>query len=545
MTTASKPRSVRPSRDNLTPPTGTARVRIQPQMDERFATTWKADLAAGLVVFLVALPLCLGIALASGAPLASGLISGVIGGLVVALISGSQLMVSGPAAGLTAIVASALATLGSWEAFLTAVVLAGVLQLGLGAIRAGIIGYFFPSSVIKGMLAAIGIILIMKQLPYALGQTAAASSFSEGEDGVLFGALRSALSALTPAVLFISLGSLGLLILWDKTRLKKLKALPGPLAVVLFGTIVNELLRAAGSPLALDAGQLVTLPFSNGGPSELFGALSFPDWSMLSNKAVYTVAITIALVASLETLLSLEATDKLDPYKREAPANRELAAQGVGNILAGLIGGLPLTGVIVRSSANIDAGGRTRFSAFSHGVFLLVAVATIPALLNRIPLAALATILIYTGYKLAHPRQLRTAWRIGLDHFIPFTVTIVAILATDLLIGILVGLAAGIFFVLRNNFQTAYHLQEENFHYSRTLRLVLAEETSFLNKASIVNTLNAIPVDSTVEIDGTRASYIDYDVLEIIHNFTVTAKLKNVKLTLIGIPPCISAPAAH
>jgi MFS superfamily sulfate permease-like transporter len=423
--------------------------------------------------------------------------------------------------------------------------MAGVLQLGLGAIRAGIIAYFFPSSVIKGMLAAIGIILIMKQLPYALGQTATASAFSEGEDGVPFGALRSALAALTPAVLFISVASTGLLVLWDKTRLKKLKALPGPLAVVLFGTLVNELLRAAGSPLALNPDQLVTLPFSTGGPRELLGALAFPDWSVLSERAVYGVAITIALVASLETLLSLEATDKLDPYKREAPANRELVAQGVGNILAGLVGGLPLTGVIVRSSANIDAGGRTRFSAFSHGVLLLLAVATIPALLNRIPLAALAAILIYTGYKLAHPRQLRTAWRIGLDHFIPFAVTIVAILATDLLIGIMVGLAAGIFFVLRNNFQTAYHLQEENFHYSRTLRLTLAEETSFLNKASIVNTLNAIPAGSNVEIDGTRARYIDYDVLEIIHNFTETARLRNVSLKLVGIPPCVSAPAPH
>ena len=544
MTTSTQPRTARPSGSNLTPPAGVPRVRIQPQMDERFATTWKADIASGLVVFLVALPLCLGIALASGAPLAAGLISGVIGGLVVSLISGSQLMVSGPAAGLTAIVASALATLGSWEAFLTAVVIAGLLQLGLGAIRAGIIGYFFPSSVIKGMLAAIGIILIMKQLPYALGQTAAVASFSEGEDGVLFGALRSALAALTPAVLFISAGSMALLTLWDKTRLKKLKVLPGPLAVVLFGTAVNELLRASGSPLALNADQLVTLPFSKGGP-ELLGALAFPDWSVLKEKAVYTVAITIALVASLETLLSLEATDKLDPYKREAPANRELVAQGVGNILAGLVGGLPLTGVIVRSSANIDAGARTRFSAFAHGVFLLVAVAAIPALLNRIPLSALAAILIYTGYKLAHPRQLRTAWRIGLDHFIPFTVTIVAILATDLLVGIMIGLAAGIFFVLRANFQMAYHLQEENFHYSRTLRLVLAEETSFLNKASIVHTLNGIEPGSAVEIDGTRAQYIDYDVLEIIHNFGETAKLKNITLKLVGIPPCISAPAAH
>ena len=514
-------------------------------MDERLSATWKADLAAGLVVFLIALPLCLGIALASGAPLASGIISGLIGGLVVSMLSGSQLMVSGPAAGLTAIVVAALATLGSWEGFLTAVVLAGLMQVGLGVIRAGIIGYFFPSSVIKGMLAAIGLILIMKQLPYAIGQTASAAAFGEGLDGVFMGPIRTAIASITPVVCAISAVSIALLVALEKTALKRLKVLPGPLAVVVFATVVSEVLRISGSPLALNPDQLVALPFANGGPRELLDAFSFPDWSVLRNPAVWKVAVTVALVASLETLLSLDATDKLDPWKRESPGNRELVAQGIGNTMAGLVGGLPITGVIVRSSANIDAGAHTRWAAFFHGGFLLVAVATFPGLLNRIPLAALAAILLYTGFKLAHPRFFRTAWRIGPVHFIPFTLTIVAILATDLLIGILIGLGAGIFFVLRNNFQTAYHLQEHVFQDARMLRLVLAEETSFLNKASIASTLNSLPHGGTVEIDGTRASYIEYDVLEIIHNFAITAKLRNIRLTLIGIPALPAAAPAH
>ncbi len=535
----------RPTAEHLTPAGGISRATLRPQMDERLSTTWRADLAAGLVVFLVALPLCLGIALASNAPLASGLITGIIGGLVASLLSGSQLMVSGPAAGLTAIVVSAIATLGSWEAFLVSVVIAGVLQLAMASARAGIIGYFFPSSVIKGMLAAIGLILIMKQLPYALGQTAAPAGFSEGEDGVLFGGLRAAFSALTPTVLVISLVSIGLLVLWDKTRLKKVKPLPGPLAVVLFATILNEVLRASGSTLALHPDQLVSLPFTSGGVADLWDALRFPDWSVITNRQVWIVGVTIALVASLETLLSLDATDKLDPYKRESSGNRELFAQGTGNVLAGLIGGLPMTGVIVRSSANIDAGAHTRASSFFHGVFLLLAVATIPALLNRIPLAALAAILIYTGFKLAHPRGFKAAWSQGLDRFIPFAVTVVAILVTDLLIGIMIGLGAGIFFVLRNNFQTAYHLHEEEVHEGKVVRLVLSEETSFLNKASISSTLAELPGGIAVEIDGSRAKNIDYDVLEIIHKFVTTAKLRNIQLTLTDIPAVASAAAHH
>ncbi len=517
---------------------------LRPPMDERLAATWKADVAAGMVVFLVALPLCLGIALASGAPLAAGLIAGLVGGLVVSMISGSQLMVSGPAAGLTAIVVAALATLGSWEAFLVAVVLAGLLQVLLGTIRAGIIGYFFPTSVIKGMLAAIGLILIMKQLPYALGQAATPGAFDEA-DGAFLGPVRTALASLTPVVCAISLASVLLLVVWEKTPLRRLKLLPGPLAAVLFATAVSEGLAAAGSPLALAPGQLVALPFAEGGARELLSAFTFPDWSILRTAAIWKVAVTIALVASLETLLSLDATDKLDPWKRETSGDRELVAQGIGNTLSGLVGGLPITGVIVRSSANIDAGARTRWAAFFHGAFLLAAVTTIPGLLNRIPLAALAAILLYTGFKLAHPRVFRTAWRIGPVHFIPFAVTIAAILATDLLVGIVIGLGAGVFFVLRNNYQTAYHLQEQVHEGVRTLRLVLSEETSFLNKASIASTLNSLPHGSTIEIDGTRAIYIDNDVLDLIHNFTVTARLRHIRLTLTGVPAGRTAALAH
>lgn len=545
MPSTAEQRTTAPTAPDATPARGVPRAVLRPQMDERFSTTWKADLAAGLVVFLIALPLCMGIALASDAPLAAGLISGIVGGLLVSLLSGSQLMVSGPAAGLTAIVISAIATLGSWEAFLVAVVLAGGIQVLLGFARAGIIGYFFPSSVIKGMLAAIGLILIMKQLPYALGQPITPAAFSEGDDGGLPGGLASLPGFITPGVLIISGASLALLVLWDRTKLKRIRPLPGPLAVVLGATLLNELFRATGSALALQPGQLVRLPFDEGGAASLWGALSFPDWSVIGRSDVWLVAVTIALVASLETLLSLEATDKLDPYKREAPANRELFAQGAGNVVAGLIGGLPITGVIVRSSANINAGGRTRASAFFHGAFLLLAVATIPALLNRIPLAALAVILLYTGYKLAHPRLFRAAWSIGHDHFIPFAITVVAILATDLLVGIVIGLSAGAFFILRANYRTAYHLQEEDFHSGKVTRLQLSEDTSFLNKASIASTLSSLPPGITIEIDGSKSKYIDYDVLEIIHNFAATARLRNIQLTLIDIPPCATAPAHH
>jgi carbonic anhydrase len=516
-----------------------------PPLNERFASNWRSDLPAGLVVFLVAVPLCLGIALASGAPLFAGLVSGMVGGLVVSLLSGSQLMVSGPAAGLTAIVVAAIGQLGSFEAFLASVVLAGVLQVGLAALRAGIIGYFFPSSVIKGMLAAIGLILILKQLPHAVGYDVNAmgdEAFRESGSGNTFTSLAVAARALTLGPTLLAVASLVLLVVLDRPGVKRrTRLLPGPLLIVLLGVLANELFTAAVPALAIDPTHRVQLP-----QAESFSAwlslFTTPDWSALARPETWRIALTIGLVASLETLLSLEATDKIDPYKREAPPNRELFAQGIGNTLCGLIGGLPITGVIVRSSVNIDAGARTRTAAFFHGVLLLVAVLAFPGLLNRIPLASLAAILLYTGYKLAHPRLFRTAYRLGWSQFLPFTATVVAIVLTDLLVGIGVGLAIGAFFVLKNNYEHPFHRTTENYHYTKVLRLTLSEETSFLNKASIVRTLNELPPGTDVEVDGTRARYIDYDVLEILNDFRETARLRNIRLRLLGIPEVATTP---
>jgi MFS superfamily sulfate permease-like transporter len=490
-------------------------------------STWWADFSAGAVVFLVAVPLCLGVALASGAPLLSGVITGVIGGLLVSLLSGSQLMVSGPAAGLTAIVFAAITELGSFSAFLVAVVLAGLFQLALGFARAGIIAYFFPSSVIKGMLAGIGLILISKQLPYAMGVAPEVFEFTN---------LASVIANINPTALAISLASILILVLWDRPSMKQLrKTAPGPLIIVVLGVVANVLLKIFAPAYALPQEALVTLPVPDGTPM-LAGYLTMPDWTAITNPMVWTVAFTIAIVASLETLLSLEATDKLDPHKRSSPANRELLAQGVGNTLSGLIGGLPMTGVIVRSATNIDAGGRTRKAAFFHGLFLLVAVLAIPSVLNMIPLAALATILMYTGFKLAHPRLFRDAYKIGIKHLIPLAVTVVAILATDLLVGITVGLSVATFFILQNNYRTAffYHREESIDHH--VIRITLSEDVSFLNKASINRLLSRLPDGSRVTIDGSNSQHIDTDVIEILREFAQTAKVRNIHFRLVGIP---------
>ncbi|MBM3885909.1 MAG: SulP family inorganic anion transporter, partial [Gemmatimonadetes bacterium] len=416
------------------------------------AIDWRADFPASIVVFLVALPLCLGIALASGAPLFAGVIAGVIGGLVVAPISGSALMVSGPAAGLTAIVLAAIAQLGDYRAFLVAVVLAGGLQLALAAARAGIIGYYFPSSVIKGMLSAIGIVLILKQFPHAVGYDADAmgnESFRQTSEGTTFSALGDALATLQHGAVVVSLLALVILFLWPKTPLAKVKLLPAPLVAVLLGVTLNALFATVAPSLVIDSSHLVALPIPTNG-AEWAAQFTTPLWSALTNPAVWRIAVTLGIVASLETLLSLEATEKMDPYKREAPPNRELVAQGVGNIASGLLGGLPLTGVIVRSAANVGAGARTRWSAILHAVLLALAVVTIPVLLNRIPLAALAAILLHTGWKLAHPQIGRALWRQGLSQFVPYAATIVVVLVTDLLVGIAVGMTVGIFFLLRD-----------------------------------------------------------------------------------------------
>jgi MFS superfamily sulfate permease-like transporter len=503
-------------------------------------TAWRADLPASVVVFLVAVPLCLGIALASGAPLFAGIISGVVGGIVVGALSGSQLMVSGPAAGLTAIVVSAIATLGSYQAFLVAVVLGGVVQLLLAVLRAGVIGYYFPSCVIRGMLAAIGLILILKQIPHALGYDAD----YEGDETFLqmtgentFSAIGHAFSRIEPAALILSLLALAMLMLWDRTGLKKIKLLPGPLAVVLAGIVGQWLLPMLHPALQLEAEHLVGLPVPTS-VSDIGALFAFPDWSAISRPETWRIAVTLGIVASLETLLSLEATDRMDPFKREAPTDRELAAQGVGNMVAGLVGGLPVTGVIVRSAANVDAGAQTKVSAILHGVLLLIAVLTIPFLLNMIPLASLAAILIYTGFKLAHPRLLRHAWVQGRTQWMPFVVTVVAILLSDLLVGIAIGLTIGFIFILFDQLRfPCYSIVSP--HGGVLKRVKLQEQVSFLHKATLAQMLDDLPVGSRIEVDGTSCSHIDHDVLEFLSDFRQTARLRKIDFRTVGIelPP--------
>jgi MFS superfamily sulfate permease-like transporter len=537
----------------LTPPPGLAdpsppKPTRQPD-DPDYApvdydTPWSADIRASVVVLLVAIPLCLGIALASGAPLASGLIAGAVGGIIVGALSGSQLMVSGPAAGLTAIVIVAINQLGSFPAFLTAVVLAGLLQLGLSALRAGIIGYYFPSAVIKGMLAAIGIILIMKQVPHALGNDSSYmgdEAFRQAGDATTFSAIGDALARIEPGAALIALLSLAVLVVWDTPRFKALKRVPAPLVVVALGVSLNALFGAALPGWRLDASHLVGLPIAET-LSDWGNFFALPDLSAVTRPETWRVAVTLAVVASLETLLSSDATDKMDPYKREADTNRELMAQGVGNTVSGLIGGLPITGVIVRSAANIDAGARTKRSAILHGVLLVLCILTIPALLNLIPLSALAAILLYTGFKLAHPVLWRTAWGLGPAQFVPFAVTVVAIVLTDLLTGIAVGMAIGLFSILYQSLREPA-LKRVNAQGAVLQRFALPDHASFLMKANIERTLEEFPAGSRVEIDGRKCTRIDYDVLELLHDYKITSRLRNIDFRLVGVPDVPSTPA--
>ena len=500
-----------------------------------FRESWKSDAGASIVVFLVALPLCLGIALASGAPLLSGVVTGIIGGIVVGWLSGSHLMVSGPAAGLTAIVLSAITTLGSFSAFLVAVVLAGAMQVGLGLLRAGVIGYYFPNAVIRGMLGGIGIIIILKQIPHAFGYDASpegVQSFQQPNDENTFSALLNMLDHVETGAIVLSVLSLAILVLWDQKFMKRVAALPGALVAVILGVILNSVFTDSGSSLALGGSHLVSLPVITTF-EELRGAISSPAWSVISNGAVWTVAITIAVVASLETLLSLEATDRIDPLKREAPANRELLAQGVGNMLCGLAGGLPMTGVIVRSSANVYAGAKTRASAILHGVLLLSAVVTIPVILNRIPLAVLAAILIYTGWKLAHPRQLMYFLTKGFHQWLPFIVTTAAILLTDLLMGIVIGLSVSLVFILLEHLRSpSYTLVGRE---GRTSRIQLHEHLTFLSKANLTTLLQTFPRGSEVVIDGTRCKRIDHDVMEVLREFLDSADARGVAVDIVGL----------
>lgn len=499
----------------------------------------KDDIPAGIVVFLVALPLCLGIALASGAPLFSGLIGGLIGGLVISWLSGSQLAVSGPAAGLTVIVFNAIDTLGGFQGLLVACVLAGIMQLVLGFLRAGIIGAFFPAAVIEGMLAAIGLILIIKQFPHATGYHA----HFEGDESYMQETAQSsvlevvdAFGVISPGSIVISVGALLLLILWGTAWFKKqsfLKLIPGPLVAVLWGVVYNLLALEFAPKWAVTGEHLVNLPISEKA-SDFFNNFILPDPSYLnhlSNPQVYTVAVTIAIIASLETLLSLEATDKLDPLKRLAPTNRELKAQGVGNIISGLIGGLPMTAVIVRSAANINAGGQTRLACFTHGVFLLFSVMFLSHYLNYIPLACLAAILLHTGYKLANPVLFKSFYQKGMSQFLPFAITVIAILVTDLLKGMAIGMIIGLFFVIRANYHAAITLTQDGTHYL----LSLNKDVSFLNKALLRKFILRIPEQSTVTIDASKAKFIDHDIMETIEDFLATAPDDNITVEVIDL----------
>ncbi len=495
----------------------------------------KNDLPAGLVVFLVALPLCLGIALASGAPLFSGVIAGIVGGIVVGSLSGSQLSVSGPAAGLTVIVLNAIEELGTFESFLMAVVLAGIIQLILGVVKAGVIGHFFPSSVIKGMLAAIGLILILKQIPHALGDDRdyeGDSAFFQPDGENTFTEIILAVQNIDPGALVIALISLIILITWESPRMKALsftRIVPGPLVAVGSGIVMNEFLYGLLNPESkLIGDHLVSLPVANNF-DELVSILTFPDFSALANPQVYVAALTIAIIASLETLLCLDAVDKLDPDKRIAPPNQELRAQGIGNMISGLIGGLPLTSVIVRSTANVSSGAKTKVSAVTHGFWLLSAVLVFSSLINKIPLAALASVLLVVGYKLTRPTLYREILAKGMDQFIPFIVTIVAILFTDLLIGITVGIITGLFFVIKTNLHQAITVTTVDDTYT----IKLEKDVSFLSKAFLRSTLKNIPDDSHVIFDGSKAVFVDNDIIETIKDFRSTAESSGITMEIL------------
>lgn len=495
----------------------------------------QSDLPASIVVFLVALPLCLGIALASGAPLFSGIIAGIVGGIVVSAISGSALGVSGPAAGLAVIVLNAIADFGDqFEVFLAAVVLAGVIQILFGVARAGVIAYYFPSAVIKGMLAGIGIIIILKQIPHAVGYDAdyeGDMSFSQPDGHNTLSELSYMLDNVSTGAIIIAVLSLAVMILWEQKFMKKLaiqKIIQGPLVVVILGIVLGILFKD-NEAYALSEKQLVVLPVANSF-GEFFGQFTLPDFSAFTNPKVHYVAGVMAVVASLETLLCVEATDKLDPQKRVTPANRELYAQGIGNMVSGFIGGLPVTQVIVRSSANIQSGAKTKVSAFVHGILLLVCVFAIPNILNLIPLSSLAAILIVVGYKLAKPSLFKSIYKKGFSQFIPFIVTIVGIVFTDLLIGIGLGLAVGIIQILWNSFKTPYKFDPSSYEEGVPVTIELAEDVSFLNKAGILNTLNKMPDDSHIIIDAKNTQKIHPDVLEIFDDFEQNAKTRNVTL---------------
>jgi len=493
----------------------------------------KYDLPAGLSVFLVALPLCLGIALASGAPLYSGILSGIIGGIVVSVVSGSQLAVSGPAAGLSTVVAASIVSLGGFHVFLLAVIVAGLFQIVLGLLRLGSIANYFPSAVIKGMLAAIGILLISKEIPFALGydrpdfwhsgflQLFNYKSFMEH-----FQDLSLHTARITILITIVSLAAMSFL---QRTKNKKLKIIPAPLVVVLLGVLINFVFIQM-NVASLKPAQLVNIP------SNIFNQISFPDFSQFfSSSQIWKDGAIIGLLATLETLLCIEAIDKLDEHNRISPVNRELVAQGVGNVACGLLGAIPITAVIVRGAANVDAGARTKLSAFTHGLFLLLAVAFLPFALNKIPNASLAAILLVTGYNLTKPKLYKNMWQLGSKQFLPFILTILVILATDLLVGVSIGLLLSTFFIIRNNFKAEYNIVKTMNEGRESYLIRLNSNVTFLNKVKLRDALEDIPDNSFLTIDGSHCNFIDYDILEIISEYDHKAKDRSITVQLINI----------
>ena len=484
---------------------------------------WKKDIPASIVVFFVALPLCLGVALASGAPVFSGIIAGIIGGIVVGYISKSPIGVSGPAAGLAAIVLTAIGSLGSYENFLLAVVLAGIIQIIFGVLKAGIIGYYFPSSVIKGMLCAIGISIFLKQIPLAFGYV--------GE----FSFATFDFNNITKGAIIISIISLFILIVWDNILAKKstfFKLLPGSLVAVIVGILYQITVGETNHEVfAIDKDLLVTVPVPEN-VTDFIGQFTFPDFATgLTNPMVWQIALTIAIVASLESLLSVEATDKLDPLKRQTPTNRELIAQGIGNSLAGFIGGLPITQVIVRSSANAMSGGVSKLSTITHGVLLLISVISIPVFLNLIPNAVLAAVLLVIGYKLGNPKQFLDMKKLGKDQLIPFAVTVIAILATDLLKGIIIGLVVGVVVSLIKSYNNSHVMLVKE---GNVFHMNFAEEVTFVNRGAIVKELDGLRSGSNLELDVRKTKILDYDIIEYLDEFKVKAHNNNINIRLIS-----------
>lgn len=494
--------------------------------------TWRQDAQSSLVVFLVALPLCLGIALASNAPLAAGLFAGIIGGIIVGFFSGSNVSVSGPAAGLTVIVVNAITELGTFEAFTVAVFVSGLIQILFGVLKGGAIGDYFPNSVIKGMLAAIGLILILKQFPHAIGYDVdfmGDLDFMQKDGENTFTEIFVAFNWLNWGAVIISSVSVAIMLFWEKMAARGLgffKLFPGALMAVIVGVVLNETFRSAGSTFALDAEHLVALPFS-GGFGELVANAKFPDWGQLTNPAIYKVAFTIALVGSLESLLSIDAADKLEGPSKPTSKNRELFAQGIANTLSGMVGALPITAVIVRTSANVAAGARSKLSAILHGAWLLLCVVLIPGLLNKIPLSALAAVLILVGYKLTKPELIKGMYKKGWNQFIPFMITILAILFTDLLMGIGIGMVVGLFFILRTNMHKSIVVVKDEESYL----IRFHKDTSFLHKAFLIKTLDKIPNNSQVIIDGENV-FLDEDIIELLEDFIRTSSRRNITVLL-------------